>query len=248
MALEEDEVPPFLVRRPLPSKSGVLLEDTGRGNLKLRDVILEWPTLAVCKNGTTELVYPVDVHHCCIIYSRPNKDCLVNGQRVCALQIVPRPRPPGMTGIDKALTFYASSNKERDEWAAVLRKHAVHVDIENGFLLEGILGQGNYASVYKARDIFSDRDVALKVIEKNRLSEEERKLLADEVLVSKAADNYFCVKTVEFIELFMQYVLVVEYMEGGDLYERVVCEQVRNMRMRGETCGSPWHETRGWSC
>ena len=117
MALEEDEVPPFLVRRPLPSKSGVLLEDTGRGNLKLRDVILEWPTLAVCKNGTTELVYPVDVHRC-IIHSRPNMGCLVIGRRVFAMQIVLKQGMVGGSGgIDKAVTFYASINKEREEWA-----------------------------------------------------------------------------------------------------------------------------------
>ena len=114
-------MPPFLVRRPLLSRFGVLLEDTGSWTLKVRDVILESPTLAVCKcnskKGTTELVYPVDVHRC-IIHSRPNMGCLVIGRRVFAMQIVLKQGMVGGSGgIDKAVTFYASINKEREEWA-----------------------------------------------------------------------------------------------------------------------------------
>lgn len=218
----EEQVPDFTIRRPLASKSGVLLEQLENGKWAERDVFLEWPTMEIRVRGTTDLVYPVDVLHQSVVLSQPSQDCMFNGQKVYALQIVSRD--------DKSvLFFFAASERDREDWSSKMRKHAVHVDVENGFHLDGrILGTGNYASVYLAHDIVMEKRVALKVIEKSRLTEEERKLLADEVLVSKAADNAFCVQTLEFIELGEQYVLVVEYMEGGDLYDRVVCEQVRN--------------------
>lgn len=218
---ESAEVREFHIRRPLPSKSGVLLERLADGAWLERDVILEWPVMEIRMRGTVELAYPVDVLHQSVVFSQPDLDCTFNQQKLFAVQLVSRED-------DSVITLFAASCKEREEWAIKMRKHSVHVDVENGFQLDGsrILGTGNYASVYLARDIILDKDVALKVIEKSRLSEDERKLLADEVLVSKAADNAFCVQTLEFIELGEQYVLVVEYMEGGDLYDRVVCEQV----------------------
>ena len=222
MAEQLDEVPEFLIRRALPTKSGVLLEQKSDGEWVERDLVLAWPTLEIRVRGKTQLAYPADVLHQSVVFAQPELDCTFNGQNVFALQIVSRED-------DTAITLFAANHKDRTDWASKLRKHAVHVDIENGFQLDGrTLGTGNYASVYLARDLVHERDVALKVVEKSRLTEEERKLLADEVLVSKAADNAFCVQTLEFIELGEQYVLVVEYMEGGDLYDRVVCEQVSN--------------------
>lgn len=219
MAEPLDEVPPFLIRRALPSKSGVLLEQKGDGEWVERDLVMVWPTLEIRLRGKLELAYPMDVLHQSVVFTQPEMDCTFNGQQLFALQIVSRED-------DSVVSLFAANQQDRDDWAVKLRKHAVHVDIENGFQLDGrVLGTGNYASVYLARDLVHERDVALKVIEKSRLTEEERKLLADEVLVSKAADNAFCVQTLEFIELGEQYVLVVEYMEGGDLYDRVVCEQ-----------------------
>ena len=216
-----EEVPNFLIRRPLPSKTGVLLQEMEDGDWVERDLVLIWPTLEIRVRGTTELAYPTDVLHQSVVFAQPELDCTFNGQKLYALQVVFREE-------DTLILLFAASHQDREDWACKMRKHSVHVDIENGFQLDGrMLGTGNYASVYLAHDVTHDKDVALKVIEKARLTEEERKLLADEVLVSKAADNAFCVQTLEFIELGEQYVLVVEYMEGGDLYDRVVCEQVR---------------------
>ena len=231
MAEPLDEVPPFLIRRALPSKSGVLLEQKGDGEWVERDLVMVWPTLEIRLRGKLELAYPMDVLHQSVVFTQPEMDCTFNGQQLFALQIVSRED-------DSVVSLFAANQQDRDDWAVKLRKHAVHVDIENGFQLDGrVLGTGNYASVYLARDLVHERDVALKVIEKSRLTEEERKLLADEVLVSKAADNAFCVQTLEFIELGEQYVLVVEYMEGGDLYDRVVCEQVLNHPVRNCNSG-----------
>jgi len=214
----EVSLPDFTIRRQLSSKAGVLLQKEGQKWFE-RDVYLEWPTLEIRVRGTTELAYPVDVLHQSIVISRPAQDCLFNGQQVYAFHILSR--------VDESIiSLFAASERDRKDWCSKLRKHSVHIDIENGFHIDGrVLGTGNYASVFLAQDIIEDKQVALKVIEKGRLTKEERQLLADEVVVSKAADNNFCVKTLEFIELGEQYVLVVEYMPGGDLYDRVVCEQ-----------------------
>ena len=75
--------------------------------------------------------------------------------------------------------LFAPTDSERKEWCKLLRKHAVHHKLENGFqMTKKVLGTGAYATVYLAKDKITHQSVALKVIDRARLNKEEELLLA----------------------------------------------------------------------
>jgi len=120
-------------------------------------------------------------------------------------------------------TYFADSQEERQEWCKLLRKHAVHHNIDNGFeVTKKVLGTGAYATVYLAKDRRSNEVVALKLITRERVVEEERQLLRQEVWVSQLLKSKYLVGTLEFIENRHSYVLVMEYVAGGELFERLI--------------------------
>jgi len=60
------------------------------------------------------------------------------------------------------------------------------------------------------------------MIKRERLDREERLLLAEEAWISQELKHDNCVNTHEFIENAESYVLVMEYVAGGELFERLV--------------------------
>ena len=87
------------------------------------------------------------------VLSRPDRDTTVSGnRRGFCFELRPR-CPASSAGPPPPLFFYAASADERAAWVAVLRKHAVHHDIDNGFdRTKKVLGTGAYATVYLAKD------------------------------------------------------------------------------------------------
>ena len=60
------------------------------------------------------------------------------------------------------------------------------------------------------------------MIKRERLDHEERLLLAEEAWISQELKHDYCVNTLEFIENAANYVLVMEYVAGGELFERLL--------------------------
>ena len=87
------------------------------------------------------------------VLSRPDRDTTVSGnRRGFCFELRPR-GSASSAGPPPPLFFYAASADERAAWVAVLRKHAVHHDIDNGFdRTKKVLGTGAYATVFLAKD------------------------------------------------------------------------------------------------
>ena len=226
----------FDVRRPLQTKEGTLLEELPDGThrevqLRCSHVLaclctmrrplltraarrcssLAWPRLDITGAGE-EIWKGQDVIENSVVKARPDMD----GKRGFALQCV-------HCDGSRSATFLAARKEERDEWCKVLRKHAVHHRLENGFeMTKKVLGTGSYASVYLAKDRMTNEFVALKVVPRERLNVAERLLMAEEAWISREVKSEYCVKTMEFIENATGYVLVMEYVPGGELYEKLL--------------------------
>ena len=83
-----------------------------------------------------------------------------------------------------------------------------------------------------ARMYLQQEPVALKVIQKTRLNKTEQQLLAEEVRISQGVDNKFCVRTHEFIENASAFVLVMEFVGGGELFERLLYHRYPESEVR----------------
>jgi len=118
--------------------------------------------------------------------------------------------------------MYVSEEEDWEPWAVALRKHSVHHDIDNGFdVSKRVIGSGSFAQVFLAKDLLTNKKVALKVIRKLRLDESETKMLADEVRISQMVSHNNVVVSWEFVEAVDSYILVMDYLAGGDLFSQI---------------------------
>lgn len=95
--------------------------------------------------------------------------------------------------------------------------------IENCYVFEGELGKGTYGTVLKAREISSNRPVAVKIIQKNRVVESHT--FKQELEVLQFLDHPNIVKLLEYFETERLCYLVLEYCEGGELFRKLAQER-----------------------
>ena len=125
-------------------------------------------------------------------------------------------------------TLWTHSEMEMEEWVADLRKFAVNSAIENGYEIardnkNSKLGSGSYSVVYLATDRATGQKWAVKEMQKKSLKKEEVDNLRDEVRISQLVgshDNIVYMK--EFVENPQRYYIVLEYLTGGELFDRIV--------------------------
>ena len=128
----------FDVRLPLPSKDGLLLEKLPNGTFRKVHAKVDWPRFdMIDANSGSPIEGGTWMIQNSVVRPRPHLDGKTgNGSMGCALQLEPRDG-------SKVATFFAKTPSERDEWCRVLRKHAVHHDLGNGFkLTRKVLGTG----------------------------------------------------------------------------------------------------------
>uniref|UniRef100_A0A7S3V3K9 non-specific serine/threonine protein kinase n=1 Tax=Aplanochytrium stocchinoi TaxID=215587 RepID=A0A7S3V3K9_9STRA len=84
------------------------------------------------------------------------------------------------------------------------------------------LGEGQYATVYKAYQKETGKEVAVKVINKKKLSPSDKKALELEIQVLEDIDHPHIVKLIESFDQKKELLLVLELVKGGELFDRIV--------------------------
>ena len=110
----------FSIRRPLDSKTGELYQ-----NSVLHFFRLQWPTLEICRTGSFQSPehFPIQ---CCTFSPHPSADQTVQGEKAFCIRV-----RNNQSGAE--VLWFARSERLRREWCFLLRKHAVHHDLANGF-------------------------------------------------------------------------------------------------------------------
>ncbi len=164
----------------LPKKAGPMTAFFSDGTHSTELFQLSWPNRLRFGAQETDLLQHSHV------LSRPDKDQLISGSPSFCLEL--RPWTRGQSSHIEILSstfLYAISNDERRDWVSKLRKHAVHYDLQNAYLVtDTILGRGAYGTVFLGKDKIQQTAVALKIIYKSRLNEEEKKLIVSELHIS----------------------------------------------------------------
>ncbi|KIK65430.1 hypothetical protein GYMLUDRAFT_38887 [Collybiopsis luxurians FD-317 M1] len=97
----------------------------------------------------------------------------------------------------------------------------VYKGLENFQLLEK-MGDGAFSNVYKALDLKSGQKVAVKVVRKYELNASQRANILKEVQIMRGTHHPAIVKLLSFSESEEHYFLVLELMEGGELFHQIV--------------------------
>lgn len=100
-------------------------------------------------------------------------------------------------------------------------KMPVYAGLEEFKLIEK-MGDGAFSNVYKAVDRRSGQKVAVKVVRKYELNQSQRANILKEVQIMRGIDHPSIVKLLKFFESDEHYFLVLELMEGGELFHQIV--------------------------
>ncbi|CAL1702150.1 unnamed protein product [Somion occarium] len=93
--------------------------------------------------------------------------------------------------------------------------------LENFKLLDK-MGDGAFSNVYKAIDLRTGEKVAVKVVRKYELSASQRANILKEVQIMRGTNHPSIIKLISFSESQEHYFLVLELMEGGELFHQIV--------------------------
>ncbi|KAG9051040.1 hypothetical protein FS837_000148 [Tulasnella sp. UAMH 9824] len=100
-------------------------------------------------------------------------------------------------------------------------KLPVYQGLERFKLLEK-MGDGAFSHVYKAVDLQTGQKVAVKVVRKYELTQSQRANILKEVQIMRGINHPNVVKLISFTESQEHYFLVLELMEGGELFHQIV--------------------------
>eukprot|EP00826_Nyctotherus_ovalis_P065028 TRINITY_DN9548_c0_g1_i5.p2 TRINITY_DN9548_c0_g1~~TRINITY_DN9548_c0_g1_i5.p2 ORF type:complete len:196 (+),score=53.15 TRINITY_DN9548_c0_g1_i5:69-656(+) len=118
--------------------------------------------------------------------------------------------------------FYSKTETSRDNWVAKLRRVSISLNITADFTFDRLLGKGNFAKVHLAhrRD---NKVFAVKSIEKAKILEHPRntRSMHCEIDVMRRLNHEGIIALHEVYENARYVHLVLEYLEGGELLQRL---------------------------
>jgi len=99
------------------------------------------------------------------------------------------------------------------------------------------LGTGAFSTVREAAHKNSPgKTYAIKIVDRNKLTEEDAAALLDEVAILKEFDHPHVICLYDFFEEPNTYYLVMEQMKGGELFDRIVAKLYYNEREARDVC------------
>ncbi len=128
-----------------------------------------------------------------------------------------------VTGYKGSYEFLCESLVVQDEWVEKLRKVCVSLNISYRYSFGKLLGKGNFAKVHLAQRKRDSKSFAIKTIEKTKILENPRNMLSmhREITILRKIDHPNVIKMHEVYENDLYVHLVLEYLKGGELFQKL---------------------------
>ena len=95
-------------------------------------------------------------------------------------------------------------------------------NIKETYKIEGTIGKGSFATVKKAKHRETQVRYAVKVLSKKKMSDEDKIAMQTEIEILKTVDHPNVVKLVDVFEDERHWCLVMELMQGGELFDQIL--------------------------
>lgn len=118
----------------------------------------------------------------------------------------------------RILSYFARSEEDYVAWQQAF-KNALEMRIERFYRLGHVLGEGAFAQVVIGEDIDSKERFAIKVINKDSYDVREMQFIMREVKIMMKIAHDNIVSTYDIFDSMKHLHLVIEYMEGGELFD-----------------------------
>lgn len=95
-------------------------------------------------------------------------------------------------------------------------------DFDSAYELGDMIGQGAYATVFRATSKQSRLIVAVKIIERKLLQSSEEDQIRNEGTILSSLNHRNIIRCFGFFEDVHKFYIVMEIVEGGELFDRIV--------------------------
>uniref|UniRef100_A0A146M5G7 non-specific serine/threonine protein kinase n=2 Tax=Lygus hesperus TaxID=30085 RepID=A0A146M5G7_LYGHE len=92
------------------------------------------------------------------------------------------------------------------------------------YRLQGELGRGNFSTVKLGIHELTKERVAVKILDKSKLTPKARKMLVREIASMEAVHHKNIIRLFEVVETYSKLHLVLEFVNGGELYQKLTTE------------------------
>jgi serine/threonine protein kinase len=122
--------------------------------------------------------------------------------------------------------FTCKNKEERDDWIQRLEGAAKSRRIDEFYQIKDRIGSGKFSDVHTAIELQTSFQWAVKIIDKKRLNESEKEMLRSEVAIMRLLNHPNVVEMKEVFEDKNKMYVVMELVEGGELFEKIRSKKV----------------------
>ncbi|CDW82463.1 protein kinase domain containing protein [Stylonychia lemnae] len=141
-----------------------------------------------------------------------------------------------LMGKGNQIEFYHQNKKHIEQWIDILKDSVILVDLKEDYTIGSLIGKGNFAKVHLCRRKTDDKSFALKSVEKALIRKSKRNAVIIfiqklnqifqssillEIDILRQIQHDHIIKLYEVYESDKYIHLVFEYLEGGELFERI---------------------------
>ncbi|XP_014282290.1 serine/threonine-protein kinase NIM1 [Halyomorpha halys] len=136
---------------------------------------------------------------------------------------------------DKGITLNANNNNQQPGTPYEKSVHNLHHDQKWQeeasvgkrvalYRLQGELGRGNFSTVKLGTHELTKERVAVKILDKSKLTPKAKKMLAKEISSMESVHHKNIIRLFEVVETYTKLHLVMEFVNGGELYHRLTTD------------------------
>jgi serine/threonine protein kinase len=140
---------------------------------------------------------------------------------------------------NKERIYYLQGEAEKVAWVEKIKEVIGYCDVQKYYKTEKTLGHGKFGLVKLATHIKTGKNVAIKVIDKSKMNEQDHHLLHRELEILKMCQHPHIVRLLDIFENHMLMYIVMEVCSGGDLFKYL---DVRNWEINEDRARTLSHE------
>jgi serine/threonine protein kinase len=124
------------------------------------------------------------------------------------------------------IMLWSDSRKERDDWLCFLENASNYRKFKEFYTIGNKIGHGKFSDVYSCTENSTYKKWAVKVITKSKLTSLEKELIQSEINILKVLKHPGVIKIKDIFDSKKHILLVMELVEGGELFDRLVKKKV----------------------
>ena len=151
------------------------------------------------------------IHNLSCTYVREGEDVIINEVKYFSLVI---------NYHKKEKNYYFDNKENRNIWLEKFREVIGQKNIENKYIIsKKILGEGTFSSVMRGINIETNQNVAIKIINKKNMDNDELESVMNELYIMKICKYPYIIKLYDIFESSKYIFMVMEYFESGSLLD-----------------------------